>query len=262
MRHCYILRVFTRGDLGGNHLGVITDTTGLDQALMQEIAAHLGYSETVFLDWARGGIPQARIFTPATELPFAGHPLVGSAWVLGTMAPGTVDRVCCSIGEVRFQADDSGARIQVTLSREVEVASTEAVAAARLPAVAAAWMVRLPLCYLVAEVGAGVVASFIPDLGALEAADWEGTLVFERSGTVAKARFFAPRLGVPEDPATGSAAAALAAALCFGGEAEGSFTIEQGDQIGAPSSIALSWSGPAALIGGSVRLDGRRMLEW
>jgi trans-2,3-dihydro-3-hydroxyanthranilate isomerase len=263
MRHCYVLRVFTRGDLGGNHLGVITDVTGLDPALMQRIATHLGFSETVFLDWSRGGVPQARIFTPATEIPFAGHPLVGAAWVLGAVGPGTTDRVSCGIGEVRFESDASGARIEVTLSREVQEASAGAVAAAGLPTAVRAWMVRLPLRYLVAELGSGAsVASLAPDFTALEVANWDGTMVFCRSGAVAKVRFFAPRLGVPEDPATGSAAAALAAALSAAGEGEGSLVLEQGDEVGAPSSISLSWSGSSASIGGSVRREGVRVLEW
>ena len=88
MRHCQVLSVFTRDGAGGNPLGVITDVTGLDGAAMQAIATELGFSETVFLDSTRPGVPQARIFTPAAEIPFAGHPLVGAGWVLGAMGPG------------------------------------------------------------------------------------------------------------------------------------------------------------------------------
>ena len=55
MRHCYVLRVFTRGGQGGNHLGVVPDVTGLTRDGMQSIAAELGFSETVFLDWREGG---------------------------------------------------------------------------------------------------------------------------------------------------------------------------------------------------------------
>jgi trans-2,3-dihydro-3-hydroxyanthranilate isomerase len=263
VRHCFVLRVFTRGDRGGNHLGVITDVTGLDFLLMQRIAAHLGFSETVFLDWSLGGIPQARIFTPSVEIPFAGHPLVGAAWVLGAVGPGTTDRVSCGIGEVRFESDASGAHIEVPLSRDVNDAPAGALAAAGLRDTLGAWMVRLPLGYLVAEVGSReAVASMVPDFSTLKAVGWDGTIVFSRNGAAVKARFFAPRLGVPEDPATGSAAAALAAALRFAGEGEGSLVVEQGDEVGAPSSIAVSWSGPSARIGGSVRSEGVRVLEW
>ena len=102
MRPCYVLRVFTAGGEGGNHLGVVVDVTGLDDGTMQEIAADLRFSETIFIDWNRGAVPAVRIFTPVAELPFAGHPLVGAAWVLGTMAPGAVDSLRCGIGEVRL----------------------------------------------------------------------------------------------------------------------------------------------------------------
>ena len=78
MRHCYVLRVFTRGGEGGNHLGVVTDTTGLADVTMQAIATALGFSETIFIDWRAVGDPRVRIFTPAAELAFAGHPLVGA----------------------------------------------------------------------------------------------------------------------------------------------------------------------------------------
>ena len=77
-----VLRVFTAGREGGNHLGVVNDLVDLDDAAMQQIATDLGFTETVFVDWPEGSIPFARIFTPAEELPFAGHPLVGAAWCL------------------------------------------------------------------------------------------------------------------------------------------------------------------------------------
>ena len=89
MRNCTVVRVFTVGDSGGNPLGVVTDSTGLDSSTMQQIAADLGFSETTFTEWAEGETPSLRIFTPAAEMPFAGHPLVGTAWVLNRIAPVT-----------------------------------------------------------------------------------------------------------------------------------------------------------------------------
>ena len=77
-RPCHVLRVFTRGDEGGNHLGVVVDAIALSTDRMQAIATDLGFSETVFIDWTdTTDHPKVRIFTPADELPFAGHPLVG-----------------------------------------------------------------------------------------------------------------------------------------------------------------------------------------
>ncbi|MCJ7725699.1 MAG: PhzF family phenazine biosynthesis protein, partial [Acidimicrobiia bacterium] len=89
----------------------------------------------------------------------------------------------------------------------------------------------------------------------------EAAYLFFRTGDRVKARFFAAGLGVPEDPATGSAAAALAAVLAFEGESEGRLSIDQGDEIGHPSTIELAWTPDAASLGGTVRSDGERRLE-
>ena len=258
MRACRVLRVFTRGEAGGNHLGVVTDLSGLDGGAMQEIAAHLGFSETVFLD-RRGPVPTARIFTPSAEIPFAGHPLVGAAWVLA--AAGTARRLACGIGEVPFRVEGERAWIEVAASREVEAAAADAGAEAGLPAARRAGMVWLPLRYLLLEApSGGMVAAARPDFGQLAVQPWEGTLLFARAGSQVKARFFAPAVGVPEDPATGSAAVALASALMFGGEEQGSLSIDQGDEVGAPSSISLLWGGGMVSVGGTVRADETREL--
>jgi trans-2,3-dihydro-3-hydroxyanthranilate isomerase len=264
MRHCYVLRVFTRGDEGGNHLGVVTDVTGLDDGTMQEIAADLGYSETVFLDWREAGIPEARIFTPTVELPFAGHPLVGAAWVLGMMGPGTVDRIRCGIGEVSFRTEDETTWVQVPLSTEVEVADDmgDIAKATRLPEPVRAWRVRLPLDYLVVDVGSPVaVVAADPDIESL-ADHGAGMLYLTAVGADGvKARFFAPTAGVPEDPATGSAACAYAAVRSHLGEASGEATIHQGDEIGHPSTILIRWGDGSVDLGGTVRRDEVTVLE-
>jgi len=262
VRHCYVLRVFTRGDAGGNHLGVVTDVTALDPAAMQEIAAGLGFSETVFLDWTQPGVPRARIFTPAVEIPFAGHPLVGAGWVLATMGPGSAGRLACGIGEVAFRQTGDTVWIEVAASREVEPMPLEAAAGSGLPPARRAWLVRLPLRYLVLEAGsAEAVAETRPLWAPLAALPWEGTLLFARAGGSVKARFFAPALGVPEDPATGSAAVALASALSSAGESSGTLAIDQGDEVGAGSRLLVEWGGGMVGVGGSVRRDEVRLLE-
>jgi trans-2,3-dihydro-3-hydroxyanthranilate isomerase len=260
VRHCYVLSVFTRRDQGGNPLGVVTDVTGLDGAAMQGIATALGFSETVFLDWTRPGVPQARIFTPAAEIPFAGHPLVGAGWVLGALGPGGARRIACGIGEIPFRLEGERVFIEVPLPREVEEAPAVP-AAAGLPAPRWARLVRLPLRYLLLEADSpAAVAGARPDFVALAAAPWEGTLLYARAGAAVRARFFAPSVGVPEDPATGSAAVALAAARSRDGETEGAVMIDQGDEVGAPSRIELAWSGGMAAVGGGVRRHEMRVL--
>lgn len=264
MRHCYVLRVFTRGDEGGNHLGVITDTTGLPEPAMQQIAADLAFSETVFIDWREGGVPAARIFTPTMELPFAGHPLVGAAWVLGMMGPGTVDRVRCGVGEIPFRTEGEMVWVDTPMVDRVRPApEAEAVAvAARLPEPVAAWWAEMPIPYLVIDLGlAGAVRSADPDFDALVANGAPMTYLFARNGDGYTVRFFAPEAGVPEDPATGSAAAALAAVRRFIGEGTGSAVLHQGDEIGWPSTIHLRWDERHASLGGTVRRDEVRVIE-
>ena len=256
---CRVLRVFARGDDGGNHLGVVVDADDLEIQTMQSLATRLGYSETIFL--YRGDPTPVRIFTPVAEIPFAGHPLVGAAWMLGRLGEVGEGRIACGIGEVRFRVDGDGARVDVPLSASVAAAPQDAAAAAGV-AVGGAWWVDLPYRYLVVETaGAQAVAGADVDLDRLAAAAWSGTYVFAREAGRVKARFFAPALGVPEDPATGSAAVALAAVMLATGRGEGSVIIEQGDEIGAPCHIELDWTEDVATLGGMVCDDGGRRME-
>ncbi len=261
-RPCHVLRVFTRGDEGGNHLGVVNDVTGLDTATMHQIAEDLGFSETIFVDWRAGGMPQVRIFTPVDELPFAGHPLVGAAWALNRMGPGGVDRLTCGIGEVRVRLDGDVTWVDVALDPAAARRSdeTEWAAAAGLPLPVEAWRVAMPKDYRLLEVPAAAdVAGAEPEMTVL--ARHFGTMVYAREGDRVRARFFAPGSGVDEDPATGSAAVALATALTVGGEPAGALGIDQGAEVGHPSHIELRWGDGVASIGGTVRHDEVRDLE-
>jgi trans-2,3-dihydro-3-hydroxyanthranilate isomerase len=269
MRHCYVVRVFTRDDTGGNHLGVVTDTVGLSDDAMQVIAAELGFSETVFVDWQAGTIPRVRIFTPAAEIPFAGHPLVGTGWVLGALGPAafspSAGRMRCGIGEIPFRVRGERAEIDAPLVTEVAEApeGEEVAASAGLPVPTGAWWVRMPIPYLVLEVAsAATLAAARPDVTALAGGvSAEATYVFARDGEAVKARFFAPDLGVGEDPATGSAAAALAALLACRGEQAGSVIVSQGDEIGHPSTIEMVWGSGTVTLAGTVRRDEVRTLD-
>jgi trans-2,3-dihydro-3-hydroxyanthranilate isomerase len=270
MRYCHVLRVFTRGDTGGNHLGVVTDPTDLSGDAMQAIAAELGFSETVFVDREESVAPRVRIFTPGAEVPFAGHPLVGTAWVLGALGPPSsspaTGRIQCAVGEIPFRVQGDRAQIDAPLATEVTDAAPhgeDVAASAGLPGPTGAWWVRMPIPYLVLEVAsAASIAAADPDVAALAAGpSAEATYVFARDGEVVKARFFAPDLGVAEDPATGSAAAALAALLAHRGERSGSMIVSQGDEIGHPSTIEVVWGSDTVTLAGSVRRDDVRVLD-
>ncbi len=265
MRSCHVIRVFTRGDTGGNHLGVVTDVSGLDTDAMQGIAMHLGFSETVFLQERDGDGPLVRIFTPVAEMPFAGHPLVGAAWMTGVHQGKGAGRLQCGVGEIPFRVDGEQVWVDTPMVTDVDVPADgrDIATAARLPGTGRTWWARMPLPYLVVEApSAEEVAAASPDFAALLAGPAaESVYLFARDGDRVKARFFAVGLGVPEDPATGSAASALAAVLAFEGEREGRLSIEQGDEIGHPSTIALAWNPSAASLGGTVRHVEERWLE-
>jgi len=170
-----VLRVFTdNSGASGNPLGVVCDAGEIAPERRQRIAAGLGYSETVFVEWGT----HVQIFTPTTELPFAGHPLVGSAWLLGEPALQT------AVGVVRTRVE--GARASV-IAR-------------------AKWCPPFERRQLASPAEVDAFAS--PETGSLQVWAWSD----ERRGRI-RARVFAPELGVPEDPATGSATVALCAAL-------------------------------------------------
>lgn len=254
VRPAHVLRVFTRGNAGGNHLGVINDTVGLSSAQMQAIAADLGFSESTFVDWGDRDVPFVRIFTPGVEMEFAGHPLVGTAWVMNYLGPMSHDRLECPVGQVNVRLGDGAVWIDVDLNQTVEVAADTAyLGRAGLPAPDRAWLVRMPKEYFIAEYpNSSTITGLEPDMAQL---DHFGTLCFARDETRAHMRFFAPAGGVDEDPATGSAAVALARAMVASGHPSGRLSIDQGAEIGTPSRIELEWTADLASIGGTVVHD-------
>lgn len=258
MRDCTVVRVFAVGASGGNPLGVVTDSDGLDTTRMQEIAAELGFSETTFTDWAPGHQPSLRIFTPAAEMPFAGHPLVGTAWVLNQIAP--VERLTIQIGEVGVRFDGDVVWVgPPSIDQPVRAVDEAEVRALGVPATQA-WRVEVPSDYLVAEVATeSDLLSITPDADSVAAAA-DGFYVFCPSSPT-RSRFFAPRLGVYEDPATGSAAVALCAVRRSLGMEAGSETIMQGLPEWL-SKIHMTWDGLEVELGGTVVLDEVRELDW
>jgi trans-2,3-dihydro-3-hydroxyanthranilate isomerase len=261
-RPCHVLRVFTRGDDGGNHLGVVNDVVGLSPEGMQSIAAGLGFSETVFIDWTDAADdPIVRIFTPADELPFAGHPLVGASWVLSALGPMATGRIRTGAGSVEYLVDGDVVTVRCDIDiRVVEPNDVAAVAtAAGMPEPVSTMRLGLPKEYQLAEYGDfDKVATLAPDMEALTGRF--GFLAYARRGDEVKARFFAPGTGVDEDPATGSAAVALARMFSIRGEHSGAVTVYQGDEIGHPSTIHLAWNPSATTIGGTVRRDEVRLV--
>jgi predicted PhzF superfamily epimerase YddE/YHI9 len=183
----HVLRVFTNesGDFG-NPLGVVLDTAALTDGDRQAIAARLGFSETVFVD----DVPSARlrIFTPATELPLAGHPLVGTAWLLSAL---------------------SGTPVEVLRPRHAHPVTTwqeDGVSWIRARVTDAP-----PLAFVQLDSAAAVEAMALPANPPYDHHEfWAWS---DRAAGAVRARFFAPAFGIPEDEATGGAALVLVAQL-------------------------------------------------
>jgi trans-2,3-dihydro-3-hydroxyanthranilate isomerase len=263
------LDVFTAQRFTGNPLAVVLEPDGLDAAAMQAIAREFGHPETVFVFAPAEPAHRARlrIFTPARELPFAGHPTVGTAVLLGRLDGGGTRELVLEegIGPVRCRveargADQGFARFDLPKLPELvgEAPPPETIAAALGLAsadigfagfVPARWSAGNPFVFVPLR-DRDAVARSRPDMSQWDAAfggaSPAGAYVF-CSETVEPrnafhARMFGPAFGVHEDPATGSAAAAFAGVVArYGGLPDGAHTlaIEQGYEMGRPSLIAL-----------------------
>jgi trans-2,3-dihydro-3-hydroxyanthranilate isomerase len=262
-----VVDVFTDRAYTGNPLAVVLDADDLPVQAMQAIAREFNLSETAFpvrpTAAGSGGAAtyRLRIFTPTAELPFAGHPSVGSAHTLarlGRIQPGRVVQEC-GAGLLPLEVDAAGARVfGGTPEVGADTDPGRYLAAVGLaPADLADHPVRpasagLPALFL--PVRPGAVARARLDLAALAATGLTDNLnVFswDADTRTAHTRVFAAAFGVPEDPATGSAALAfgiyLAAAGLVGDGTTG-YTIHQGAELHRPSTLA----GTVTVAGGQV----------
>jgi trans-2,3-dihydro-3-hydroxyanthranilate isomerase len=241
--------VFTDTPLEGNQLAVFTDGRELDDRTMQALAKEMNYSESVFVLPAEAeGDARIRIFTPTAELPFAGHPTLGSAFVLGGPLQKGAIRLETGAGVVPVELEREGSRIVFgrmtqpiptfeAFSAEGELLGALGVERSELPVEVYDNGLRHVYVTLRSEED---VAALRPDLGRLAQVDSVvGINCIAGSGRRWKTRMFAPAGGVPEDPATGSAAGPLAVHTArhgsapFGEELE----IRQGVEIGRPSTL-------------------------
>lgn len=259
--------VFTHERFGGNPLAVVPDARGLSSAQMQALAREFNYSETTFvLPAEQGHTRRVRIFTPATEVPFAGHPNIGTAFLLAelgelplTDGTGTITfEEKAGLVAIRIQRDGHGlvhceltapeslslgAEVdRETLAHAVGLQADEIATQTHNPCVAS---VGLP--FLVAEVTtrdalARATAS-IDRLRELEARGISSDIHLytrDADGFDLHTSMFAPLTGVPEDPATGSANCALIALLAHASteaSAELRWNIAQGVDMGRPSML-------------------------
>lgn len=293
-RRYMIYDVFSQSPLAGNPLAIVLDSEGLDDARMQAIAAEFNLSETVFVSNPENPVHTARvrIFTPRQELPFAGHPTVGTAIALAEQVDeiGQGERTSIivleeNVGPVRcvVSVGNGSAFAEFDLPRlpepvEIDV-PTEAVAAALGLShheigfenhVISAWSAGVPyVCVPVANLeaagrahmNASLWAEFAPMVGAIRGDAYVYCRETVNHDCAFHARMFGPSSGIPEDPATGSAAAAFAgAALTYDEPVDGAhgFWIEQGIEMGRASRIRLEIDVSGGAIDGA-RIGGGAM---
>lgn len=272
--------VFTTTRFGGNPLAVVFDADALDAAAMQRVAREFNLSETVFVlrPDAPGATARIRIFTPGMELAFAGHPNVGTAVLLarrlGLAGEVVLDQ---KAGRVVARLDAAGAEITApapyTVLQPLDAAAIAACAS--LPESALLGAPLLAGCgnpKALAELASlDALAAATPDLASFRAhlpgSITSGLALYVRVGEgERRMRMFGPLAGVMEDPATGSAAVALAGHLLerSGGDAL-SEVIAQGLEMGRPSRLAIrAWREAGAIraaVGGGVVPVSRGMIE-
>jgi trans-2,3-dihydro-3-hydroxyanthranilate isomerase len=261
----FVCDVFTSEPLHGNQLGVFVDGRPFTTEEMQRLAREMNFAETVFLlQPEAGGDARMRFFTPSAELPFAGHPVLGTAFVVGA-ALGTAEvtlETGAGLVPVRLERDGDRivfGRMQQPIptwegfARERDLLAALGVERSCLP-VELYWN-GPPHVYVALESEAAV-AALKPDLAALEELNIAANC-FAGEGRSWKTRMFYPAAGISEDPATGSGAGPLAIHLArhgriaFGAEIE----IRQGAEIGRPSVLVATAGGSGERID-SVEVGG------
>jgi len=264
-----IINVFTRGGpLTGNPLCVFEDGSGLDGAAMQALARQFNLSETTFVLPSERATARVRIFTPAYEMPFAGHPTLGTAHVVRALR-GAGDAVTLEMKAGIIPVSAAGGRWTLTANapRWREVAESRAGLAALL-GLAEGDIAGRPLWVnagkeqlLVPVATADAVRRAAPRADAfsrLRSEDGHGmAYVFadagDARGTVVARFFFPVGAAVLEDPATGSACANLGGWFCAMRPGEDvARTVSQGDEVGRPSTLFLAVKAGTVTVGGDV----------
>ena len=288
----HLVDVFTNKAFGGNQLAVFTDARGLSAEIMQAIAKELNLSETTFVlppQDSRNDY-RVRIFTPAVELPMAGHPTVGTAFVLATehmiehSGPEAVVNFEEGVGTIAVTIEwQDGSPAYIQMSQPLPVFGShfaDAGAIAEMLSVGAGAILETHLPMMV--VSCGVPFLFVPlknlqdvrsirfrlDVWERVLRDFEAPHVFvftqetETEGARVHSRMFAPALGISEDPATGGASGPLGCYLVRNevitpdGNGNVEFISEQGMEMGRPSFIRIRIEQNEAGISG-VKVGGQ-----
>jgi trans-2,3-dihydro-3-hydroxyanthranilate isomerase len=265
----HIVDVFAEARYEGNQLAVVRDCAGLSDARMQDIAREMNFSETTFVVHEAATHATVRIFTPGAELPFAGHPTIGTAWVLGHHQPSYVLRLPIGAVEVRFDGAHGVAWMTPPRANLGE----------RFPAERAARLVGLTAADLspdlppqLVSIGPAFVFVGVKDLATLrrcqldvayhraclaEGLPVNAVFMFSPEAYSADAnyaaRLFFDANGVREDPATGSANSGFAAYLHRHLGRQIDAIVEQGFEIKRPSRLYIKAGDDGVRVGGRVQ---------
>lgn len=251
-----LVDVFTDTPLTGNPLAVFTQAVGLSDERMQAIAREMNLSETVFF-WppTQGGHARLRIFTPRTELPFAGHPVLGSAWILAGPMEMTQLRLETGAGIIPIDLERQGDRVHLArmtqplpefsaFEQESAVRNALGLSPRAEDALPAHLAKNGPTHLLVEATSEEELHALTPDFQAITRLTTAGVLVFVQKGGMCHARYFAPSAGVFEDAATGSAAGPLGAHLVLHGRHPSGheLVVFQGQAMLRPSTLLVNAS--------------------
>ena len=250
--------VFTETRFGGNQLAVFPDAAGLPDEKLQSIAREFNFSETTFVYPPQNPAHTARvrIFTPTSEVPFAGHPTIGTAIALHDLGRGGEMVLELGVGPIPCTVGPKGASFTTPVPLQIVAHPPADLVAATLGLTAADLRLdrhapvqaSLGLAFVFVELAdRAALARARPQIDAIRtaAAAYPAGLDFAvfcycRDGETVDARMFAPLDNVPEDPATGSASATLGAFLASLPGGPRRLAIAQGDDMGRPSRIAVS----------------------
>lgn len=268
MTEYLVYDVFSKEPFGGNPLAVIPDASSISEQDLQKLAREFNFSETTFVyppvDPAHTA--RVRIFTPTMEIPFAGHPVIGTAIALSDSGAGPNMVLELGVGPLPCKIDQGMAQFTTSAALELIAEPDPALVAQALgtrtnhivysthPPVLASLGLAFTLTQLDSR---ATLSSLTPDVSAFRMgrAAHPSSLDFAqfayvKEGDVLRARMFAPLDNIPEDPATGSACATIAVLLAKLSGRDMSYKIHQGDDMGRPSVIFTQTNGTAVTVSG------------
>ncbi|SHJ21545.1 trans-2,3-dihydro-3-hydroxyanthranilate isomerase [Shimia gijangensis] len=277
MRRYVVYDVFTEKPFGGNQLAVFPDASDLPEQELQSIAAEFNFSEVTFVTPPDdlSNTAKVRIFTPTMEVPFAGHPTIGTAVALADLGYGPDMVLELGVGPLACRAEKGSAQFTTHVPLDIMAHPDPCLVAralgasqdAILTSTHAPVMASLGLAFTLTELDCrDTLAALQPDVGAFR----EGTkahpsgldfaqFAYVREADVIHARMFAPLDNIPEDPATGSACATLGALLAQLQGQDVTLRVHQGDELGRPSVIGVTTdNGSVTISGAAVKtMEGR-----